>query len=88
MVKAISKGLFILCKQSRRIIRKYNTRDELFTHSPLCVTNDEFRLSYSGLREIIRRRARDAKVKEPGLHDFRRCFAIEFLRNNGDIFTL
>jgi len=40
------------------------------------------------LREIIRRRARDAKTEEPGIHDFRRCFAIEYLRNDGDIFTL
>ena len=54
----------------------------------LWVTNDECRLTYSGLREIIRRRAGDAKIKVPGIHDFRRCFAIEFLRNDGDIFTL
>lgn len=40
------------------------------------------------MRQIIRRRAEDAKIDSPGIHDFRRCFAIEFLRNDGDIFTL
>ena len=40
------------------------------------------------MREIIRRRARDLKIEESGIRDFRRCFAIEFLRNEGNIFTL
>ncbi len=78
-----------LGRNSRRKVRKYlKTRREVFPHSPLWVTNDGYRLTYSGLRQIIRRRAGDANVKTPGIHDFRRCFAIEFLRNDGDIFTL
>lgn len=64
------------------------TREEYFNHSPLWVTRDGFRLTYSGLRQIIRRRSIDAGIEAPGLHDFRRCFAIEYLRNGGDIFTL
>lgn len=76
-------------RNSRRAVRRYlKTRSELFNHSPLWITNDGCRLTISGLREIIRRRAEDAKINSPGIHDFRRCFAIEFLRNNGDIFTL
>jgi integrase/recombinase XerD len=78
-----------LGKNSRRAVRRYlKTRSELFNHSPLWITNDGCRLAISGLREIIRRRARDANIDSPGIHDFRRCFAIEFLRNEGDIFTL
>jgi len=78
-----------LGRNSRRAVRRYlKTRSELFAHSPLWITNDGCRLTYSGLRQIIRRRARDANLKTPGIHDFRRCFAIEFLRNEGDIFTL
>jgi len=78
-----------LGRNSRRVVRRYlKTRSELFNHSPLWITNDGCRLAISGLREIIRRRASDANIDSPGIHDFRRCFAIEFLRNDGDIFTL
>ncbi len=78
-----------LGRNSRRAVRKYlKTGSEVFNHSPLWTTNDGCRLTYSGLRQIICRRAGDANVETPGIHDFRRCFAIEFLRNDGDIFTL
>ncbi len=73
----------------RRKVRKYlKTRKEVYPKLPLWITNDGCRLTYSGLRQIIRRRAGDAQIKASGIHDFRRCFAIEFLRNDGDIFTL
>jgi integrase/recombinase XerD len=78
-----------LGRKCRRNVRKYlKTRKELNPHSPLWVTHDGYRLTYSGLRQIIRRRAEDARIETPGIHDFRRCFAIEYLRNGGDIFTL
>lgn len=38
-------------------------------------------LTYWGLREIIRPRENKALVLVPGLHDFRRAFAKECLRN-------
>jgi site-specific recombinase XerD len=76
-------------RNSIRYLKRYlTTRHDLIDYSPLWITNDGCRLAFSGLREIIRRRAREATVNEPGIHDFRRCFAIEFLRNDGDIFTL
>ena len=46
------------------------------------------RLSYDGLREVLTRRAADAKVEEPSLHAFRRAFALAMLRNGTDIYTL
>jgi integrase/recombinase XerD len=46
------------------------------------------RLSYDGLREILNRRAREANVDKPTLHDFRRAFALSMLRNRTDIYTL
>jgi len=45
-------------------------------------------LSKGGIREIIRRRAEKAGVKEPGMHEFRRAFALNYLRNGGDVETL
>ena len=46
------------------------------------------RLSYDSLRGILTRRAKDAGVEEPSLHDFRRAFALTMLRNGTDVFTL
>ena len=46
------------------------------------------RLGYDGLRSIIVRRAKDAGIVAPSLHDFRRSFALEMLRAGTDIFTL
>ena len=46
------------------------------------------RLTYFGLRQIIRRRAVAAKVDTPSLHSFRRAFALNMLRAGVDIFSL
>lgn len=46
------------------------------------------RLTYDGLRQIIRRHSQDADIPTPGLHDFRRCFAFSMYRNGVDNITL
>jgi integrase/recombinase XerD len=46
------------------------------------------RLTYWGLRQIFRRRAGKAGEKVPGLHDFRRYFALECLRSGMNIYEL
>lgn len=43
--------------------------------------NRGHRLTYGGLRQIMRRRAKKAGVEVPGIHDFRRYFALECLRS-------
>ena len=55
---------------------------------PLFATRDGNRLRYAGLREIVRRRARQADVPAPSLHSFRRAFALGCLRSGMDIFAL
>ncbi|TFH33925.1 MAG: site-specific integrase, partial [Anaerolineales bacterium] len=77
-------------KHSRRALRKYlkHRKDNCIA---LWVTDLRFgseRISYDGLRGIIHRRAADANVEEPTLHDFRRAFALSMLRNGTDVFTL
>ena len=37
---------------------------------------------------MVRRKAKIAKIDKPGLHDFRRAFALNFLRDGADIYTL
>ena len=77
-------------KQSKRALRRYlNHRKD--DNAALWVTTPRFgseRLRYDGLRGILTRRAREADVEEPSIHDFRRAFALAMLRNGTDIFTL
>lgn len=46
------------------------------------------RLTYWGLNEMIRRRAKMAGVEKPGLHDFRRAFCLALLRQGVDIVSI
>ena len=76
-------------KRTRLELRRYlKTRQELSQRSPLFTTDDNERLGFWGLRQIVRRRAKDAQIPEPGLHDFRRCFALNCLRNGMDLISL
>ncbi len=77
-------------KQSKRALRRYlkHRRDD---NPALWVGHPRYgseRLQYYGLRGIMTRRAENAKVEMPSLHDFRRAFALSMLRNGTDIFTL
>lgn len=79
----------ILGASGRRELQRYlRNRNSPHPDDPLFLNHWNTRLTGSGLRQIIRRRAADAQVSEPGLHDFRRTFAIESLRNGIDLITL
>lgn len=45
-------------------------------------------LSYYGLRSVLQRLGTAAKVRPCNPHKFRRTFALTFLRDGGDVFTL
>lgn len=75
-------------QKTRRALRAY-LKVRADNHPAFFVTDDRERLTYWGLNLIIRRRAAKAKVRKPELHDFRRAFALNFLRNNpGEIYAL
>lgn len=76
-----------LGRQSRKALRRY-LKERRDTHSALWVTRDGDRLSYGGLRRVIERRAKQAGIKRPALHDFRRGFALALLRSNVDLYTI
>ena len=68
-------------------------RSSLRMHSnqspALFVSKDGERLTYDGLRQLLERRARLAKLaNKPTLHGFRRGFALNMLRRGVDIFAL
>lgn len=76
-------------KQTRKVLMAYlRIRKGTNEDSPLWATIEGGSLAYHSVRQVIRRRAKAAEIKEPGLHEFRRCFAINFLRNGGDVVTL
>jgi site-specific recombinase XerD len=76
-----------LGKKTRKSIRQYlRTRKDDSAY--LWATNTGTQLTYWGLRQIIRRRAEKANIPEPGLHDFRRAFALQCLRNGIDVYSL
>ncbi len=74
-------------KKTRRAVRAW-LRVRGMDSGPLWLIQSRERLTYWGLRQILRRRAEQAKVKQPSLHSFRRLFAISMLRNGVDIYSL
>lgn len=73
-------------QKTRRALRAWigargNTPGALFT-------SHGGRLTYAGLRQVVRRLAVRAGVREPALHSFRRSYALEMLRAGCDVVTL
>ena len=74
--------------RSRRELSRYLRQSKDQANDPLWLTVQGTRLTYWGLRQIIRRRAERAGVPVPSLHSFRRAFALYALRNGADIYSL
>jgi len=54
----------------------------------LFCSQDGARLTYWGLREVLRRLAVRAKVRAPTLHSIRRAFGLGMLRAGTDLLTV
>ena len=74
-------------KKARKALRAY-LKHRKDNNPALWISRENERLKYFTLREMKRRRAARAHVPEPGLHDFRRAFALSMLRNGVDVITL
>lgn len=74
------------CK--RELVRYFRYFDSSSADTPLWITVFGSRLSYEGLRMVLRRRAAMAGVEAPTLHAFRRAFALMSLRNGVDVYSL
>lgn len=79
---------FVGPKTRRALLAYLRHRPGLGDAAPLWATDEGGRLSYSGTRQILRRRALRAGVPEPSLHSFRRAFAIGALRGGMDLISL
>lgn len=76
-----------LGQTARKALRRY-LRHRQDTYPALWLSREDDRLAYSSLRDMVTRRAEEAGIEPPALHDFRRAFALNYLRNGGDIFSL
>jgi site-specific recombinase XerD len=75
-------------RKTRRAMRVY-LRIRQDQNPALFVANDAERLTYDGLRQLLERRSKRAKLSsKPKLHSFRRAFALNMLRGGIDIFVL
>lgn len=79
--------IVFISDKTRKVIQRYLEERSDFK-SFLWITNKGTQLTYSGLRQIIRRRSKDADINPPSLHSFRRYFALQMLRSGVDIFSL
>ncbi len=79
---------FLGAKSRRELLRYLRLRGETPATAPLFATDGGTRLSYTGLRDIIRRRAGQAGIAAPSLHSFRRGFALASLQNGADVYSL
>jgi site-specific recombinase XerD len=82
-----TRTVFLGRKTVRAIRAHYRLRHD--NNPALWVSIHGERLTYSGLMDLLRRRAALAELKEiPTPHDFRRAFALVMLRNGVDVFAL
>jgi integrase/recombinase XerD len=75
-------------EHARVALGRYLEFREASLSSPLWTTREERRLTYTGLRDILRRRSKRAGVPAPTLHAFRRSFALLCLRGGMDVYSL
>lgn len=75
------RSVFLAPEARKEVIRYLRILPDRKRTSPLWVTKEGTRLTYNGLREIIRRLSAKAGIQEPSPHDFRRAFALQCRRN-------
>lgn len=82
------RAVFLGAKSRRATARYLRRLGERREGAAVWVTREGTRLSYEGLRDIVRRRASKAGVPSPTLHQFRRACALACLRAGMDPFSL
>lgn len=78
----------IMGLKTRKAVKAYLSERDARPTLPLFTSDEGDELSYWGLRQIVSRLADRAGVDTPGLHDFRRLFAVTMHRNGVDDITL
>jgi site-specific recombinase XerD len=74
-------------KKTRRQIRSFLKKRGAFAGA-LFITQAGDRLTYFGLRDIVRRLSKKARISEQKLHGFRRAFALNLWKSGVDLETI
>ncbi len=86
---AKTRVTFLGAKARKALLAYLRQRPEAGATDPLWISSTlGTRLTYSGLRMLVQKRARVAGVQAPPLHAFRRAFAIGALRGGVDLVSL
>jgi len=75
-------------KSARRAIFRYLAKRDYDKEDLLFVTRDDRPMNRSSIRHVLDELGRRAGVPNVHPHRFRHTFAIQFLRNGGDVFNL
>lgn len=76
-------------KATRRILWRYlNARVDANQDEPLFLTTADRRMNNSAIRLLLKDLGEKTGIKNCHPHRLRHTFAVEYLRNDGDIFTL
>jgi len=77
-------------KAARSTLWRYlaNNRDGASTKAFLFINNQKRQMSTSSIRWMLKRRSKSVGVRNVYPHRFRHSFAIGFLRNGGDVYSL
>jgi site-specific recombinase XerD len=89
--KGRKSRMVFFTKRTAHFLRMYLRKHRQDDDSPamwIKLRGGAERLTYWGLRQIVERRAKLARVKPPSLHSFRRLFALQMLRKGADINSL
>jgi site-specific recombinase XerD len=74
---------------SRRSVKRYlRGRSFLNPSAPIWLNDEGDRLTKRGLRSMVERRSEKAGIRTPGLHDFRRAFALNMWRAGIDLLAI
>ena len=73
---------------TKRLWMYLTNRKKIYPTDPLFLSEDNRRMTRNGVRQLIGKLGTRAGIAHAHPHKFRHTFAIEFLRNGGDIFTL
>ena len=89
LTKNREQRIVYLGVQARRQLVKYLQSLKTTVNAPLWVDGRSGkRLLRNGVTQLLSRIGKKAGVSPSNAHRFRRTFAVSFLRNGGDIFTL